>query len=59
MKTLSEAQADLLAAYQQLEAAQAQSHAIAQYLRACEVQKMQAEAVLALLAQSQTNGSHA
>jgi hypothetical protein len=49
LKTLEEARADLLAAYQRLEDAQAQSHAIAQHLRACEMQKVKAEAIVALL----------
>lgn len=51
MMTLDEAKADLLSAYQQLEHAQSQSQAIAQHLRQCELRKVQAEAVVALLSE--------
>lgn len=51
MKTLKQAKADLLAAYQQLEQAQQQGQAIQNHVRQCELRKVQAEAIVALLSE--------
>lgn len=51
MITLDQANADLLAAYQALEHAQQQMQAIQHHVRQCELRKVQAEAIVALLSQ--------
>lgn len=51
MKTLNDAQTDLLTAYQALEQAQQQMQAIQNHVRQCELRKVQAEAIVSLLSE--------